>query len=242
MKLEDLFKKPETGPIFTPTSEGGWSVEPVLIAPTGTGTSKIAEVEAFQIPDYILNDPQQVGYPDKEMQDEIYGWVYDSVNKLADPDTRFRSTITDFGAGRGDISHWFSGGDAFKYTGFETNPILVQAGNQKYKESKYIDFTLIQQDFFDSNIKSDFTICVGTLNSIPTENKWGLFRRTMQKALETTEKAIIFVLSNKFDVEGFNDFPFKELFDHLPNNPFTIDCTKFEDIYMLVIYVDDFKQ
>jgi hypothetical protein len=64
----------------------------------------------------------------------------------------------------------------------------------------------------------------------------------MQKALETTEKAIIFVLSNKFDVEGFNDFPFKELFDHLPNNPFTIDCTKFEDIYMLIVHVDDFKQ
>jgi hypothetical protein len=105
MKLEDLFKKTEntqTGPIFTPTSTGG---SRIMIAPPGTGTSKIVEVETkpFEIPDYILNDPQQVGYPDKEMQDEIYGWVMEWLS--FQPHTSLPYIVKDYGAGRTNIPH-----------------------------------------------------------------------------------------------------------------------------------------
>lgn len=216
MKLEDLLKG---------------SVEP-------TKSPIIEEVPVAGIPDYILNDPQVVGYPDLEMQNQIYGMITRAIYNSTD-DVELRTgpySVKDFGAGRGDIKNWLIPDDIV-YTGYETNRLLVEAGKVKYD-----GINLVEQDFLRSTLKTDFTICVGTLNSMPTNDKWALFREVMQKALETTTNKIIFVLANRFDVEGYNDFPLTELVQHLPTNPFELNYTFLEDIYMLVVHVDEFNQ
>lgn len=217
MKLEDLLKG---------------SVEPTKIE------QSIVQEEPpkVEIPDYLLNDPQVVGYPDLEMQEQIYRMVAGTIYNSED-DTKSRTellSVKDFGAGRGDIIGWL---DGFNYAGYETNRLLVEAGKVKYD-----GINLVEKDFFQSNLKTDFTICVGTLNSMPTNDKWKLFREVMQKALETTTDKIIFVLANRFDVEGYNDYPLLELVQHLPTNPFELNYTFLEDIYMLVVHVDEFNQ
>lgn len=215
MKLEDLLKG---------------SVEP-------TKLPIIEEIPVAGIPDYILNDPQVVGYPDLEMQEQIYGLVSDVIYDSIVRDGKMRTepaSVKDFGAGRGDIIKWLIPTDVL-YKGYETNKLLVETGKVKHD-----GINLVEMDFMQSTLKTDFTICVGTLNSMPTNAKWKLFREVMQKALETTTDKIIFVLANRFDVDGYNDFPLTELVQHLPNNPFVIDYTVFEDIYMLVVHVDEF--
>lgn len=220
MKLEDLLK----GSVI-PTK-----IEPPIVQ---------EDPPKVEIPDYLLNDPQVVGYPDLEMQNQIYGMVSDVIYHSIYTNDNLRTepySVKDFGAGRGDFSKWLVVNDD-QYTGYEINRLLVEAGKVKYD-----GINLVEKDFFQSNLKTDFTICVGTLNSMPTNDKWKLFRDVMQKALETTTNKIIFVLANRFDVEGYNDFPLTELVQHLPTNPFELNYTFLEDIYMLVVHVDEFNQ
>jgi hypothetical protein len=188
-----------------------------------------------QFPDYLINDPQVVGYPDVEMQTEIYNWVN---NKLGTGKTNLsKISIKDFGAGRGDFSEY----SIAKYYGYEILPNLVEVGKFKYKNSE--NFNLYCKDFMlDPLVVSDFTICIGTLNSMQTSNPWQLFEDTLQRAMETTTDKIIFVLNDNNEY-GFNSFPISQLQRHLPmgNLPMEINMDKFEDIYMLTLHVGGFK-
>ena len=189
-----------------------------------------------QFPDYLINDPQIVGYPDLDMQRQIYEWV---GNKLYETDLH-NPTIKDFGAGRGDFWKAFYRSNDIYY-GYEILPNLVECGKYKYKDA--IDFHLYCKDFMTEPLMvSNFTVCIGTLNSIPTSNPWQLFEDTLRRAMETTTDKIIFVLNDNNE-HGFNSFPISQLQRHLPmgNLPLEINMELFEDIYMLTLHVGGFK-
>lgn len=219
MRLEDLLTKPPNG-----TSEASDNI----IKYEGNTSSGTATEPT--VPDYLLNDPEVVGYPDSEMQNEIYQWVMDGL-----PFGGF--TIKDLGAGRGDFYSEVNP-DVVKYIGFESKESLVVAGKQKYP-----NIELIHGDFYNSDLVTDYTICIGTLNEDIGLDKWEHFNRTLNHAINTTKTAVIFVLaSNMDDTPGYFDYPIHELVQKLPEGTrFNIDYTRLEDIYVLTVHIGGYN-
>lgn len=183
----------------------------------------LSELDDFEIPEYLLNDPEAVGYPDIEMQNEIYKWVLQYVPAFAD------KTVKDLGCGRGDF------GDNFfvdKYTGIDRNRIMIAAGKQKYPS-----LNLICDDYLNYTETTDYTVCIGTLNTFIGIEKWEWFDKTLAYALDTSNIAVVFVLQSKTELDGYLDYPINEILTRIPSKlPFKLDYTKFEDIYVLVVY------
>lgn len=182
------------------------------------------------IPDYLLFDPEVVGYPDLEMQGQIYDWVYEELDSG-------KCSVKDYGCGRGD----FWSGNRFVYGGYvgiENKESLVEVAKKKYPH-----INIIQGDFLEQDLQTDYTICIGTLNDVHGFDKWEYFNKTLKKALETTNIAIIFILSSNMDgIDGFLDYPLNELFQNLsPELPIEIDYTKFQDIYKLTVHIGSFN-
>ncbi len=199
---------------------------------------QITEELDERFPNYLINDPEIVGYPDKEMQEEIYEWVVSSLPK-------YNFSIKDLGSGRcdfyryimTDFSSLLDSRVGISYHGIESNPNLCNVAKYKYP-----DVNVINNNYFDVNLQTDYTILIGTLNTNEGINhKWDNFNKTLIYALNNTNKAIIFVLARNMDgLEGYFDYPFEELFQHLhPSLKFTIDYSKFEDIYKLVVHIDN---
>lgn len=187
-----------------------------------------------EIPEYLLNDPEVVGYPDNEMQSQIYDWVLGGIAS--------RSSIKDYGCGRGDfygyIEKYGYSHHHITYIGYDINPNIINVGRVKYPQCQFW-----LNDFQNVTAESDYTICIGTLNDNHGQDKWEYFNRTLNNALVNTKVAIIFVLSRNFDNNpNFLDYPFEELFQHLDKNlRFEIDYTKFEDIYKLTVHIGGYN-
>lgn len=189
-----------------------------------------AILEELNLPEYLINDPEVVGYPDLEMQDYIYDWV---INDL--PFGGY--TVKDLGAGRGDFFSKINS-DVVKYVGFETKESLVIAGRNKYE-----GIELIHGDFFNSYLVTDYTICIGTLNEDIGKDKWEYFNITLNHAINSTKIAVIFILASNMDgTDGYLDYPFKELLYNLPEGiRFNIDYTRLEDIYKLTVHIGGYN-
>lgn len=203
---------------------------------------KLQEKHNEIFPDYLLNDPEIVGYPDAETQKEIYDWV-----KTKLPYNNF--SVKDLGCGRGDFGNWLDysfkyGGDEgeispeIDYFGIDNNPNLIQVGQKKYPELK-----LIYSDFNDVSIQTDFTVCIGTLNDEHDLDKWMMFNKTLNHALNNTKTAILFVLqANCYGIEGHLDYPLHELVQNLSEGiRFEIDYSKLEDIYLLTVHIGGYN-
>lgn len=184
-------------------------------------------------PDYLVIDPEVVGYPSHDFQEIIYSWVGSKIpfGKLS---------IKDLGCGRGDFGNWLNNNrpDA-EYVGIDYNPTIINVGKQKYKDS----LKLIINEYSKEDIRTDYTVCIGTLNEDNGLDKWENFNKTLIYALNNTKHSIFFVLARNFDLyDGYCDFPFTELFNHLDKNiMFEIDYSKLEDIYLLTINIGSFN-
>jgi hypothetical protein len=191
------------------------------------------EILGNKLPDYLLNDAIIVGYPDEETQREIYLWVARKMNSIKFID---EFSVKDLGCGRGDFYKLIQGW-TIDYIGIDSNPNLIQVGQKKYPEIK-----LINSDFNEVSIPTDFTICIGTLNDDHNLDKWEFFNKTLNHALNNTKTAIIFVLqADCYGEPGHLDYPIRELVEKLPSGTrFEIDNSKFEDIYCLTVHVGQF--
>lgn len=199
------------------------------------------EILGNKLPLYLMNDAEIVGYPDEEMQHEIYDWVWRRIFDLEY--TKFSQylnfSIKDLGCGRGDFYSKFKNSNyQIDYIGIDNNPNLIQVGQQKYPGIK-----LICNDFNDVSIATDYTICIGTLNDDHGLNKWEVFNKTLIHALNNTKTAILFVLQgNCYGEQGHLDYPIHELIEKLPaGTRYEIDNSKFEDIYLLTVHIGGYE-
>lgn len=181
--------------------------------------------ETILLPDYLVNDSEIVGFPDKEMQYDIYNWVKSKILT--------GGSIKDLGCGRGDFYSVIK--ELNEYFGIDSNINLINVGKQKYPE-----INLIHNNFLNIDLVSDYSICIGTLNDVHGDDKWAMFMKVLSYCLQTTNIASIFVLSR--NMEGYDqylDYPFTELFNYLPiDRRFEIDYHRYEDIYLLTVYTE----
>lgn len=232
MKLEDLLK-PQIQEEFIPKEKVSNFLTSEILPEDNVldGALPIDSVnDQLQLPDYLMNDPEVVGYPDLEMQTRIYYWVIQDF-----PNFLLKFSVKDFGAGRGDFYSKLP--EDINYFGFETKGSLISTGKLKYP-----NINLIHGDFFNSNIVTDYTVCIGTLNENHGLDKWEYFNKTLNHAISTTKRAVIFILARNMDGnDSFLDYPFDELFLHLPKDVrFTIDYTLLEDIYKLTVHIGSY--
>ena len=183
--------------------------------------SLLEEPLEIEIPDYMLNDPEFVGYPDLEIQTAIYRWVANDI----------RSDVKDFGCGRGDFSKYFNQTD---YYGIDSNPIKIKVARKKYNSQ------FIESNWFDVKFPTSHTVFIGSLNEHIDDDKWSYFDNALKHALNVTTDSVIFVLNT--DDNGYTYYPIDELVKHIPAwNPYTIDCSVFEGICKLVVFVKKFE-
>lgn len=190
------------------------------------------------IPAYLLNDPEIVGFPDEEMQEEIYKWVEKDLPK-------HNFSIKDLGAGRcdfyGRLRHregYHDERTGVDYFGIESNPNLCEVARQKYPT-----VNVINNKFQDVSIPTDYTVCIGTLNDDHGEDKWEYFNNTLTGCLSDTKTAVIFVLAADFEGKyGYLDYPIHELVQRLDKNlRWEIDYSLYEDIYKLTVHIGGYN-
>lgn len=186
------------------------------------------------LPDYLLNDPEIVGYPDEEFQLEIYDWAMSWA---------YNSKVADVGCGRGDFYGRLSDFSLKKppeYIGFETNPLMVSAAKKKH-----VGINVYQENFLDyAGENFDHIFWIGTLNSdyghfdLNTfAGRYDYFLKNVRHGLKYCNNSLIFILLNSAE-DGFIAHPIPTITDFLlkENQPFEIDYSKFQDIYKLTIF------
>lgn len=208
--------------------------------PSGNENLNVQQI----LPEYLLEDPQVVGYPDLEMQENLYAYalrgvlplVQDPINPMA---------VVDIGAGRGDLRAFLDANyPGYQYYGYELNSIHRNIAKQKY------GIELIVSDF--SNIAYNFKgwgFCIGSLNDDyglfqpdSPDSKYAYFGKLLDSCLRNISEGSVFILLNETSSEQENliPFPIAEMVEFLDSNykdlAFSIDYSKFQGIYKLVIY------
>jgi hypothetical protein len=204
------------------------------------------------LPDYLLTDPEVVGYPDLEMQENLYDYAVSNVLPLVlDLDNPIE--VVDIGAGRGDLRaflerryQWapvnFEKG--LYYFGYELNGIHRNIARQKY------GLELYKSDFVESRISFDgWGFCIGSLNDdyglFPANSisdKFQYFKKLVDVCLNRLSQGVVFILLNETSEDQPNliPFPIPEMMEFLdteyPDLAFNLDYSKFQGIYKLTIY------
>lgn len=210
------------------------SFEEMLLSPK-TVEASVPEVE---IPDRIYNDPMLVGYPTLDFQMDTYFHTMHGNLPLTDT-----VSITDVGAGRGDIVmylheyHGFGPGK-IQYTGYEINPILATAGNKLLNAGGY-DAIIHNTNFIDADVnETDIVLLVGTLNidyGIGNTG-WQFLENLLKKCIKISKFRVIAVLLHEnAGYDQYNAYPIPNMTELALkfNHPFTINYGVIDYSYVL---------
>jgi hypothetical protein len=201
----------------------------------------LESTKELEMPQYLLEDTEVVGYPDLEMQNELYAYATERVlSAFLDP--THPVAVVDIGAGRGDFKAFLDKLKiGYQYFGYEINPIHRDIAKQKY------NLILSDQEFSTCNMNFDgWGFCIGSLNQNyglfdPTspESKYSYFRTLLDTCLKCISKGVVFILLNE-GTDLLIPFPIPEMVqildDSYTNLAYTIDYSHFHGIYKLVIY------
>ena len=228
MKLEDLLEQSTQTQKQTPPV-----TQPITQLRESVVQDETKSEKSFEFPDYLLNDPEVVGYPDLEMQKSIYTWVAEGL-----PFDSY--SLKDLGAGRGDFYRHLDALGKAKYVdyhGIDSNPNLVNVGRTKHEGIK-----LINNDYIDVSLQTDYTVLIGTLNEDNSQDKWERFKSTLDYCKHSTRLASIFVLASDMEgYDGFCDYPISGVVKIIGSDcKFIIDYSEFKDIYKLTVIYGSF--
>lgn len=139
--------------------------------------------------EYIMNDPEMVGYDDKEQQRDIYDFATEELEG--------EESVLDFGCGRGDLHEFLyqKDGETPKYKGVDINSPLINAGIKKYAP----DITIENKDWFDldSSYKSDWCVNIGSLCTrydSSSEDGFKLVTSTLDKMMDLCDTGSVLIL------------------------------------------------
>lgn len=166
------------------------------------------------LPDYLINDPELVGYPDAEFQQMIYSKVVSELVGCND--------VIDLGCGRGDF---YPVVNAFgiQYTGVDRLESM-----KKVAEQKYPGIEVLCQDWIDPLPKSDAVVVVGSIGDVDT------FDYVIDMSLGYTKKKVVMVLSE--DVVSVH----RAIQQIKLDRPYKIDASFASGVYMLTIWKNTF--
>lgn len=193
------------------------------------------------ITDYMLTNPNLVGYETPEQQESIYRMAAHGFNI---------ASMADFGCGRGDFGSYVSKviNPNVKYIGIDTNKLMIDIGATKYSstlpnlEFKQFNCFDLSAEEPEADIMSEWVFNVLNL-SIPYGNTSLGPKEQLDKLIDISlahcTVGTVFILINtrsKFD--GYYQYPQGGLIQVLEskNLRFSIDNSEIMDIYKLVIF------
>ena len=168
------------------------------------------------LPDYLINDPEVVGYPDAEFQEMIYAKVVSELIGCED--------VIDLGCGRGDL---YPIVDAFgiQYTGVDRLESM-----KKVAEQKYTGINFLCQEWYDPlYMTSDAVVVAGSADDLSS------FADLLNISLGYAKKKVVMVLSE--DIVPIQNVVFKRPHD----TPYKIDASFASGVYILTIWKNSFE-
>lgn len=173
-------------------------------------TSPISQPGDIQpYPEYLVKNPEAVGYPTLEFQEDIYRISVQGV---------FNSYITsvlDIGCGRGDFGSYIKRlvNPDIEYTGIDLNSLHIDIGKKKF--SNVGKFELLAGNVLEYSHTAD--ICI--LNSIfdsnydnHVEDKYEYFKKILTKALDISTLGVVIVaLNDRFENEPYITYNMSEI-------------------------------
>lgn len=211
-------------------------IPPVTPPPVDTVADPVTETD---LPEYLFTDPEISGYPDELLQTDVYNMSFRGNLPILGG-----LSIIDVGCKRGDVCGYLR--DAYPnltitYTGYETNPMLVEVGSKKLADVS-ATASIIGEDFLGASIDSpvDVVAVIGSLNVNDGWNykPWEQFELTVRKALEVArEKVIITVMHSSDGVDQYVSYPLPNAMELIVqlNHPFTVNFGKVPGMYTIVI-------
>lgn len=209
------------------------------------------EDEVPVLDDRIKNDPQVVGYMDKEQQNLIYKIAIG--NKVEEYRKEMPQGsilgVLDIGSGRCDMFTYLRENHPgeMSYVGVDNNPIMVQTSHETLPDDFVNSGGVIQQDWFSLTDEFepdefDWTFCIGSLNvnyGTGPKDKWDKFLETVKIGLYYAKKGVSLILLHSDPTGNYQDFPIPICIDKImefyPNNRFEVSYKDTEFIYKVDI-------
>jgi hypothetical protein len=190
-----------------------------------------------EIPEYLFKDPEISGYQDELIQNDVYNSSFRGKLPF------FGSvSIIDIGCKRGDICRYLKsnfGNLNVKYTGIESNPLLVNVGNTYFKNNNYGEScTILNTDFLTIDQPADIICAIGNFNMVSEYSTWNYLEATIKHAVSLANEAVILTLLQSNDGEDqYNAFPIPNVSEILLtlNHPFTITYGDVTNMYTIYI-------
>lgn len=178
------------------------------------------------LPDYLINDPELLGYPDAGFQQMIYSKVVAELIGCED--------VIDLGCGRGDL-YPVVNGFGIQYTGVDRLESM-----KKVAEQKYPGINFLCQDWGKPLPTSDAVVIIGqdTGSYSPSESiEW--YAELLERSLTLATRKIVFVLPEIR--ENASGLWISDAIRLLPSNlPYKIDASFASGVYMLSIWINPF--
>lgn len=198
--------------------------------------------EPGEIPEYMLEDPRWVGYPDKKLQEEIYRTAAFGLIGIGN------ESILDVGCGRGDFGHYLKStiNPDIEYIGIDANPHMINAGRQKYPD---LSLSTRQFDINDEDNGAtydwvthitDLTVDYGFIGQT---NQYDYLDAIIRKSLSKAKIGTVFILLNDSNrTDEYLHWNIGSVAQMLlfMGVRFAIDNTDFPNMYKLIIFKNPF--
>lgn len=215
-------------------------------------TEPVIDTNTSEFQEYMINDPEYVGYPSLEFQEQLYASVlYNSV------DPSVPTSILDVGCGRGDLGHYIKTvieprfGAKVKYHGIDLSNLIIEIGKEKHAkllsdqfklENKLFDHTFqVENELYDWVIHcTNLTL---PYQSITDYHEF--FMRMVEVSLRNASKGAVFVILNdSIRTENYIHFSIGRLFDMLlaKEYQFAIDQSDFSEVTKIVVLSNQLNQ
>lgn len=224
-----LFKKQEIAQTAPPVvNDPPPEQTPVYdIAAIDPATEEVeSETPTSALPEYLLTDPEVVGFTDTESQYNFYAWALTGIDVV-------EKTVLDQGCGRGDFYNIIAarGGT---YTGVEFNPVLCKAAEELGHKSIY------NEDWFNIDAEFDWVFNIfGMLQPYGAQgdDSLELLNRTIEHTLPNVKEGMVLMLiADNSGVESYNQHKIADVVGLLPDHRYIIDRSINSSIFKITIY------
>lgn len=189
------------------------------------------------IPEYMINDPQFVGYSSIQEQMDIYQIASHGHFGIE------TKSILDVGCGRGDFSRFIIEHvkSDIQYFGIDKNPIMNTIADIKYPgiNITHVDFDVLLAPlspydwvFHINNLSVNYG------NIKPDETKYDYLQSVISKSLSISKDGVILILNSDSEDENIITHSIDKVVMILKdmNVRFAIDNTDIRNTYKVIIY------